>query len=223
MENCTGEKIDSLVNQNGIQKDETSEDTTLLREPQVVLTRLESFSSEALVDGGDLTSSEEAPGARTDEEAMDTGVAPLDLAATKLQEDHENEISEVINSSGTVDVVDQMNQLEHVLSSSAEEGDLQETPPQDDGTCDPPQEGSLGEAEAVGETAVSEVIEPAQAEEIFIQTAEGLVRQSAEELASKGIVIVNGPDGTTMHIEAPEGVPLETVHALLGIETERKT
>ena len=32
------------------------------------------------------------------------------------------------------------------------------------------------------------------------------------------IVIVEGPDGTTMHIQTPEGVPLEAVQALLGIE-----
>ncbi|XP_066529915.1 zinc finger protein 839 [Hoplias malabaricus] len=222
MENCGGEKNDSPIKiQNGIQKDDASNGSTLLREPQVVLTRLENFNSVAVVDG-DLPSCSETPGARTEEEPMDTGIAPGDLEAAKLQEPTDKKISEDLNSREYVDVADQMEQLEQALSSDVPESAPQEgTPPE--GSSDPPQVDSLVDAEMVEEPAVSHVIETAQAEEIFIQTAEGLVRQSAEELASKGIVIVNGPDGTTMHIEAPEGVPLETVHALLGIETERQT
>ncbi|KAM4625629.1 zinc finger protein 839 [Polymixia lowei] len=57
--------------------------------------------------------------------------------------------------------------------------------------------------------------------EIYIQT-ENLTVEPAQgtetQLTSDQIVIVNGPDGTTMHIRTPEGVPLEAVHALLGIE-----
>lgn len=55
-----------------------------------------------------------------------------------------------------------------------------------------------------------------EGQEIYIQT-EGLTVELAEP-GSDGIVIVNGPDGTTMHIQTPEGVPLEAVQALLGIE-----
>lgn len=55
-----------------------------------------------------------------------------------------------------------------------------------------------------------------EGQEIYIQT-EGLTVQLAEP-GSDGIVIVNGPDGTTMHIQTPEGIPLEAVQALLGIE-----
>ncbi|KAL7873411.1 hypothetical protein AOLI_G00124820 [Acnodon oligacanthus] len=220
MENCGGEKNDSPINQNGIQKDEASEGSMLLREPQVVLTRLENLSSGTLVDGETLPGSDETLEIRTEEEPMDTVVVPLDSEATKHQEHPDKEASEVLNSRGTVDVSDQMNELGQAVSSNAvHESAPQDTVPQD-GSSDSPEVGSLGEAGTVGEPAV---MQPAHAEEVFIQTAEGLVRQSAEELASKGIVIVNGPDGTTMHIEAPEGVPLETVHALLGIETERKT
>lgn len=36
------------------------------------------------------------------------------------------------------------------------------------------------------------------------------------------IMIVEGPDGTTMHIQTPEGVPLEAVQALLGIEASEE-
>ncbi|XP_063738507.1 zinc finger protein 839 isoform X2 [Eleginops maclovinus] len=49
-------------------------------------------------------------------------------------------------------------------------------------------------------------------EEIYIQT-ESLTVQPGDRM-----VIVDGPDGTTMHIQTPEGVPLEAVQALLGIE-----
>lgn len=55
-----------------------------------------------------------------------------------------------------------------------------------------------------------------EGQEIYIQT-EGMTVQLAEP-GLDGIVIVNGPDGTTMHIQTPEGVPLEAVQALLGIE-----
>lgn len=55
-----------------------------------------------------------------------------------------------------------------------------------------------------------------EGQEIYIQT-EGLTVQLAEPGLDR-IVIVNGPDGTTMHIQTPEGVPLEAVQALLGIE-----
>lgn len=55
-----------------------------------------------------------------------------------------------------------------------------------------------------------------EGQEIYIQT-EGLTVELAEP-GSDRVVIVNGPDGTTMHIQTPEGVPLEAVQALLGIE-----
>lgn len=55
-----------------------------------------------------------------------------------------------------------------------------------------------------------------EGQEIYIQT-EGMTVQLAEPGLDR-IVIVNGPDGTTMHIQTPEGVPLEAVQALLGIE-----
>lgn len=60
-----------------------------------------------------------------------------------------------------------------------------------------------------------------EGQEIYIQT-EGLTVQMAEPGLDR-IVIVNGPDGTTMHIQTPEGVPLEAVQALLGIETSDET
>ncbi|KAM3595497.1 uncharacterized protein V6R79_024374 [Siganus canaliculatus] len=66
-----------------------------------------------------------------------------------------------------------------------------------------------------------ETKEVQEGQEIYIQT-EGLTVEMAEPGLDR-IVIVNGPDGTTMHIQTPEGVPLEAVQALLGIEASNGT
>ncbi|KAG1972505.1 proteoglycan 4 [Pimephales promelas] len=205
IENCNEETNGYQVNQNGIQKDETV-DGSVMRKPQVVLTRLESLTSVDLTADAPAQSAENASPPRTEEEPMETDVPSSDSDATKAVEDPE--ISKVLNSSVAVDIADQVKQLEQALSTDSEFKNSQEPAQQE-----------------VQEDQVEALEEPVVQEEssVVIQTAEGLVMQSAEELAAKGIVIVNGPDGTMMHIEAPEGVPLETVHALLGIETERKT
>lgn len=66
------------------------------------------------------------------------------------------------------------------------------------------------------ESSSMEPEEVQEGQEIYIQT-DGLDLQMSEP-GMERIVIVNGPDGTTMHIQTPEDVPLEAVHALLGIE-----
>lgn len=70
------------------------------------------------------------------------------------------------------------------------------------------------------ESCVMESKELQEGQEIYIQT-DGLAVQMAEHGMDR-IVIVNGPDGTTMHIQTPEDVPLEAVHALLGIEASNE-
>ncbi|ROL44975.1 Zinc finger protein 839 [Anabarilius grahami] len=209
IENCNEETNGYQVNQNGIQKDETV-DGSVLRKPQVVLTRLENLTSVDLTAEDATESAENASPPRTEEEPMETEVPSSDSDATKTVEDPD--ISKVLNSSVAVDIADQMKQLEQALSTDSEFKNSQE-PAQ--------QEVQEGQADTLEDLEASQVVQ--EESPVVIQTAEGLVMQSAEELAAKGIVIVNGPDGTMMHIEAPEGVPLETVHALLGIETERKT
>ncbi|XP_052386300.1 uncharacterized protein LOC127933372 [Carassius gibelio] len=210
IENCNEETNGYQVNQNGIQKDE-SVDGSMLRKPQVVLTRLEDLTSVDLTSEDATQSTESTVPDRTEEEPMETEVSSSDSDATKTVEDPE--LSKVLNSSVVVDIVDQMEQLEQALSTDSEFKTSQEATQQE--VQDSQTDDALEDPEA------SQVVQ--QESPFIIQTAEGLVMQSAEELAAKGIVIVNGPDGTMMHIEAPEGVPLETVHALLGIETERKT
>ncbi|XP_073683366.1 zinc finger protein 839 [Garra rufa] len=213
IENCNEETNGYQVNQNGIQKDE-SVDGSILRKPQVVLTRLENLTSVDLTTDDATEIAESTVVERTEEELMEIEVPSSDSDATKTAEDPE--ISKVLNnnsssSSVVVDIVDQMKELEQALSTDSEIKNSEE-PAQ--------QEVQDGQTDVAENPEASQVV---QESPVIIQTAEGLVMQSAEELAAKGIVIVNGPDGTMMHIEAPEGVPLETVHALLGIETERKT
>ncbi|TRY55387.1 hypothetical protein DNTS_034408 [Danionella cerebrum] len=194
MENCNEETNGYQVNQNGFQKDVSLEDS-VLRKPQVVLTRLENLTSVNLSDEEDAENN-------TEDGLMETEAASASSDATKTIED--TEISEVLDGSATIDIADQVKELEQALGTDTECINSQEVIQQE------------------GEEALEEHLIQ-QESPVIIQTAEGLVMQSAEELAAKGIVIVNGPDGTMMHIEAPEGVPLETVHALLGIETEKKT
>ncbi|XP_051578148.1 uncharacterized protein LOC127454782 [Myxocyprinus asiaticus] len=212
IENSNEETNGYQVNQNGILNDETA---AVLRKPQVVLTRLENLNSVDLTADNAIQSTESAAPPRTEEEPMETEVASSESDASKTAEDPDPEISKVLNSTAAVDVVDQMEQLEQALSTDVEFTSQEPTQ----------QEVQDSQSSVIEDTIVGDVIQSVDQEEspVMIQTAEGLVMQSAEELAAKGIVIVNGPDGTMMHIEAPEGVPLETVHALLGIETERKT
>ncbi|KAL1258317.1 hypothetical protein QQF64_011561 [Cirrhinus molitorella] len=212
IENCNEETNGYQVNQNGIQKDE-GVDGSMLRKPQVVLTRLENLTSVDLTTDDSTQSAESVVMEQTEEEPMEMEVPSSDSDVTKTAEDPE--ISKVLNNSSSsivVDIVDQMKELEQALSTDSEIKNSEE-PAQ--------QEVQDGQTDAVENPEASQVVQ--QESPVIIQTAEGLVMQSAEALAAKGIVIVNGPDGTMMHIEAPEGVPLETVHALLGIETERKT
>lgn len=81
----------------------------------------------------------------------------------------------------------------------------------------------LASPQQVDSHVESSTLEPKdlqEGQEIYIQT-DGLAVQMAEHGMDR-IVIVNGPDGTTMHIQTPEDVPLEAVHALLGIEASHE-
>ncbi|XP_062325415.1 zinc finger protein 839 [Osmerus eperlanus] len=155
------------------------------------------------------------------EEAMDTS----DPAQGGQGDLGRAEPCEVLSTS---DIADQMKELEKALATDPatdkSEQPQQQQPP---GTKPPapsqtqqsaPSLGRQSQAAPPGGQAVVQ-----EGQEIYIQT-EGLTMQLAEgsesDTASERIVIVNGPDGTTMHIRAPEGVPLEAVHALLGIEAE---
>nr|XP_046223165.1 uncharacterized protein LOC124046616 isoform X3 [Oncorhynchus gorbuscha] len=177
----------------------------------------------------------------------ETNITPMEL----IQDHLSNSMTETIDSVGeeametdqgvsgteptevlsTSDIADQMKELEKALATDPVAVDQQpmSTQPQQSNPT-PVQQSGLTQAAStssgLGQVVVQEAQGCQEVQEIYIQT-EGLTMHLAEgqegELASERIVIVNGPDGTTMHIRAPEGVPLEAVHALLGIEAEGKT
>uniref|UniRef100_A0A4W5N8J6 Zinc finger protein 839 n=1 Tax=Hucho hucho TaxID=62062 RepID=A0A4W5N8J6_9TELE len=177
----------------------------------------------------------------------ETNITPMEL----IQDHLSNSMTETVDSVGeeametdqdvsgteptevlsTSDIADQMKELEKALATDPVAVDQQprSTQPQQSNPT-PVQQSGLTQAAStssgLGQVVVQESQGCQEVQEIYIQT-EGLTMHLAEgqegELASERIVIVNGPDGTTMHIRAPEGVPLEAVHALLGIEAEGKT
>lgn len=100
-------------------------------------------------------------------------------------------------------------------SSSAQTPESSSTQTPESSSVQTPAFSSLQQKES-GSADPCEPKELQEGQEIYIQT-EGLTVQLAEPGLDR-IVIVNGPDGTTMHIQTPEGVPLEAVQALLGIE-----
>ncbi|KAL0969726.1 hypothetical protein UPYG_G00231470 [Umbra pygmaea] len=176
----------------------------------------------------------------------------MNITPMELIQDHlSNSVTETVESAGveepmetepdvsgteptevlsTCEIADQMKELEKALATDPVAVDQQPSSStvQEQSTPAPAQ--PVGTAEVVSNpSGDQEVVQGAQSsqegQEIYIQT-EGLTMHLAEgqegDVASERIVIVNGPDGTTMHIRAPEGVPLEAVHALLGIESEGK-
>uniref|UniRef100_A0A8D0GYE1 DUF4764 domain-containing protein n=1 Tax=Sphenodon punctatus TaxID=8508 RepID=A0A8D0GYE1_SPHPU len=89
--------------------------------------------------------------------------------------------------------------------------------------------GELDNAIPVGETVAFEITDESHDflsqghEQIFIQTSDGLILSHPGTTVvsqKEGIVIVTNADGTTMHIGTPDGVPLETVEALLAMEAD---
>nr|XP_023849950.1 zinc finger protein 839 isoform X3 [Salvelinus alpinus] len=173
----------------------------------------------------------------------ETNVTPMEL----IQDHLSNSMTETVDSAGgeametcqgvsgteptevlsTTDIADQMKELEKALATDPVPVDQQ---PRSSSTQPHQPNRTLvqesGLTQAVSSRGQVVVQETQEGQEIYIQT-EGLTMHLAEgqegDMASERIVIVNGPDGTTMHIRAPEGVPLEAVHALLGIEAEGKT
>lgn len=87
-------------------------------------------------------------------------------------------------------------------------------------TAEPSGSSVAQQSRSPAESSSVEPEEEQESQEIYLQT-DGLDVQMSES-GMERIVIVNGPDGTTMHIQTPEDVPLEAVHALLGIEASNE-
>ncbi|XP_016289394.1 zinc finger protein 839 isoform X2 [Monodelphis domestica] len=78
---------------------------------------------------------------------------------------------------------------------------------------------------AVSETLAFEITDETQElsqghEQIFIQTSDGLILSHPDTAVSEAndIVIVTDVDGTAVHISTPDGLPLETLEALLAVD-----
>ncbi|XP_035183404.1 zinc finger protein 839 isoform X2 [Oxyura jamaicensis] len=96
-------------------------------------------------------------------------------------------------------------------------------------SCGTAEQHELENTITVGETVAFEITEESHDfltqghEQIFIQTSDGLILSHPDTAVlsqAEGIVIVTDSNGTTMHIRAPDGIPLETVEALLAMEAD---
>ncbi|XP_039922809.2 zinc finger protein 839 isoform X2 [Hirundo rustica] len=93
--------------------------------------------------------------------------------------------------------------------------------------CGTQEAQELANAVTVDETVAFEISDESHDflsqghEQIFIQTSDGLILSHPDTAVlsqAEGIVIVTDSNGTTMHIRTSEGIPLETVEALLAME-----
>ncbi|KAJ7424955.1 hypothetical protein BTVI_04269 [Pitangus sulphuratus] len=98
---------------------------------------------------------------------------------------------------------------------------------QSDYSCGTEEAHELAHTVTVDETVAFEISDESHDflsqghEQIFIQTSDGLILSHPDTAVlsrAEGIVIVTDSSGTTMHIRTPEGIPLETVEALLAME-----
>ncbi|XP_071601639.1 zinc finger protein 839 isoform X4 [Heliangelus exortis] len=168
----------------------------------------------------------------------------------KLQEENHNfAIREHSEQLPNTDVTDEMGELEKVFptnivpinypqSTQAEshQNAVQEASLPAHVNCENVSEFSCGTEEqvlentvTVDETVAFEITDESHDflsqghEQIFIQTSDGLILSHPDTAVlsqAEGIVIVTDSNGTTMHIRTPEGIPLETVEALLAMEAD---
>ncbi|KAM6359395.1 zinc finger protein 839 isoform 2-T8 [Alca torda] len=165
------------------------------------------------------------------------------------EENHDFAVKERSGQLHNADITDEMQQLEKVFSTNIVPINYPHSA-QTESHQDPVQEASLSahvnhenmnefcgteeqhELEntvTVDETVAFEITDESHDflsqghEQIFIQTSDGLILSHPDTAVlsqAEGIVIVTDSNGTTMHIRTPEGIPLETVEALLAMEAD---
>ncbi|KAM9381437.1 zinc finger protein 839 [Phaethornis superciliosus] len=167
----------------------------------------------------------------------------------KLQEENHNfAIREHSEQLPNTDVTDEMEELEvfptnivpihypHSTQTESHQNTVQEASLSAHVNCENMSEFSCGTEEQVLENAVTvdqtvafEITDESHDflsqghEQIFIHTSDGLILSHPDTAVlsqAEGIVIVTDSNGTTMHIRTPEGIPLETVEALLAMEAD---
>ncbi|XP_075007149.1 zinc finger protein 839 isoform X2 [Calonectris borealis] len=168
----------------------------------------------------------------------------------KLQEENHNfAIKEHSEQLHNADMTDEMQELEKVFSTNivpinyphSAQTELHQNPVQEaspsahvnhentnEFSCGTEEQHELENTVTVDETVAFEITDESHDflsqghEQIFIQTSDGLILSHPDTVLSQaeGIVIVTDSNGTTMHIRTPEGIPLETVEALLAMEAD---
>ncbi|XP_019406699.1 PREDICTED: zinc finger protein 839, partial [Crocodylus porosus] len=147
------------------------------------------------------------------EKVFSTSIVPIDDPCRTQTEPHDSPVQESSIATG----VNHGSPLKNIDEFSCE------TEEQHTGPCE------LENVVTVSETVAFEITDESHEflsqghEQIFIQTSDGLILShpgTAVLSQTEGIVIVTDADGTTMHIRTPDGVPFETVEALLAMEAD---
>lgn len=143
------------------------------------------------------------------EKVFSTNIVPINYPHSAQTESHQNPVQESSLSASV--------NHEHSFKNMNEF------------SCGTEQQHALENTITVDETVAFEITDESHDflsqghEQIFIQTSDGLILShpgTAVLSQAEGIVIVTDSNGTTMHIRTPEGIPLETVEALLAMEAD---
>ncbi|XP_072720198.1 zinc finger protein 839 isoform X3 [Ciconia boyciana] len=143
------------------------------------------------------------------EKVFSTNIVPINYSHSAQTESHQNPVQEASLSAH----VNHENSFKNMNEFS----------------CGTEEQHELENAVTVDETVAFEITDESHDflsqghEQIFIQTSDGLILSHPDTAVlsqAEGIVIVTDSNGTTMHIRTPEGIPLETVEALLAMEAD---
>ncbi|PKU29499.1 hypothetical protein llap_20197 [Limosa lapponica baueri] len=139
------------------------------------------------------------------EKVFSTNIVPINYPHSAQTESHQNPVQEAS------------------LSTHGNHENMNEFP------CGTEEQHELENTVTVDEAVAFEITDESHDflsqghEQIFIQTSDGLILSHPDTAVlsqAEGIVIVTDSNGTTMHIRTPEGIPLETVEALLAMEAD---
>ncbi|XP_064026137.1 zinc finger protein 839 isoform X2 [Pogoniulus pusillus] len=143
------------------------------------------------------------------EKVFSANIVPINYPQNTQTESHQNPVQEASLSAH----VNHGNSSENVNEFS----------------CGTEEQHELENTVTVDETVAFEITDESHDflsqghEQIFIQTLDGLILSHPDTSVlsqAEGIVIVTDSNGTTMHIRTPEGIPLETMEALLAMEAD---
>ncbi|XP_050753694.1 zinc finger protein 839 [Gymnogyps californianus] len=143
------------------------------------------------------------------EKVFSTNIVPINYPRSAQTESHQNAVQEA-SLSAHVNHESSFKNMNEFSGGTEEQHELENTV-------------------TVDETVAFEITDESHDflsqghEQIFIQTSDGLILSHPDTAVlsqAEGIVIVTDSNGTTMHIRTPEGIPLETVEALLAMEAD---